>query len=144
MIKINTNRKAYFDYTIIEKLVAGIQLVGSEVKSIRANKINISEAYCYISGNEIFIKNMHISEHVSNHFTHEPLRDRKLLLKKKEILNLNNKVKQKGLTLLPLEVFLSDTGFVKIEIGLGKGKNNFDKRSSIKEKDLKRDEDRNI
>lgn len=146
MIKINANKKAYYEYSILEKVVAGIQLKGSEVKSVKMNNVNISEAYCFIQNNEIFIKNMHISEHKQGgvHNNHEPFRDRKLLLKKKEILSLSEKVKQKGLTIIPLEVILSKTGFIKIEIGLAKGKNLYDKRVSIKEKDLKRDFERNF
>jgi len=146
MIKINANKKAYYEYSILEKVVAGIQLKGSEVKSVKMNNVNISEAYCFIQNNEIFIKNMHISEHKQGgvHNNHEPFRDRKLLLKKKEILSLSEKVKQKGLTIIPLEVILSKTGFIKIEIGLAKGKNLYDKRVSIKEKDLKRDLERNF
>lgn len=140
------NKKAYYEYSILEKVVAGIQLKGSEVKSVKMNNVTISEAYCFFQNNEIFIKNMHISEHKQGgvHNNHEPLRDRKLLLKKKEILSLSEKVKQKGLTIIPLEVTLSKTGFVKIEIGLAKGKNLYDKRISIKEKDLKRDLERNF
>jgi len=140
------NNKAYYEYSILEKVVAGIQLKGSEVKSVKMSNVTISEAYCFIQDNEIFIKNMHISEHKQGgvHNNHEPLRDRKLLLKKKEILSLSEKVKQKGLTIIPLEVILSKTGFVKIEIGLAKGKNLYDKRVSIKEKDLKRDLERNF
>lgn len=140
------NRKAYYEYSILEKVVAGIQLKGSEVKSVKMNNVNISEAYCFIQNNEIFIKNMHISEHKQGgvHNNHEPFRDRKLLLKKKEIFFLSEKVKQKGLTIIPLEVILSKTGFIKIEIGLAKGKNLYDKRVSIKEKDLKRDLERNF
>lgn len=140
------NKKAYYEYSILEKVVAGIQLKGSEVKSVKMNNVNISEAYCFIQNNEIFIKNMHISEHKQGgvHNNHEPFRDRKLLLKKKEILSLSEKVKQKGLTIIPLEVILSKTGFIKIEIGLAKGKNLYDKRVSIKEKDLRRDLERNF
>ena len=135
------NKKAYYEYSILEKVVAGIQLKGSEVKSVKMNNVNISEAYCFIQNNEIFIKNMHISEHKQGgvHNNHEPFRDRKLLLKKKEILSLSEKVKQKGLTIIPLEVILSKTGFIKIEIGLAKGKNLYDKSQSIKLRDLDRE-----
>ena len=142
---ISKNKKVFFEYQILEQHTAGIQLKGSEVKSVKVNNVNMSEAYCVIVGNEVFIKNMHISEHKQGgpHNNHEPLRDRKLLLKKKEILTLHDKVKQKGLTIVPLSIILSDTGFIKIEIGLAKGKKTFDKRISIKEKDLKRDLERN-
>lgn len=142
---ITKNKKAFFEYQILEQFTAGIQLKGSEVKSIKANNVNMSESYCLIADNEIFIKNMHVSEHKQGgqHNNHEPLRDRKLLLKKKEITGLHDKVKQKGLTIIPLSIILSDTGFIKIEIGLAKGKHLYDKRASIKEKDIERDLKRN-
>jgi SsrA-binding protein len=144
--QITNNRKAYFEYQILESYVAGIQLMGSEVKSIKANNVNISEAFCIITNSEIFIRNMHVSEHKQGgkHYQHEPLRERKLLLRKKEINNLSDKVKQKGLTIVPLAIILSDTGFIKFEIGLGKGKKTYDKRESLKEKDLDRDLKRKI
>jgi len=142
---ITKNKRAFFEYQILEQLTAGIQLKGSEVKSIRANNVNMSESYCLIADGDIFIKNMHVSEHKQGgqHNNHEPLRDRKLLLKKKEITGLHDKVKQKGLTIVPLSIILSDTGFIKLEIGLAKGKNHYDKKASIKEKDIERDLKRN-
>ena len=99
---ITKNRRAYFEYTILDKYIAGIQLKGSEVKSIRLNNVNMTEAHCFIQEGEMFIKNMHVSEHKQGgiHNNHTPIRDRKLLLKKKEIFTLNDKVKQKGLTLV--------------------------------------------
>ena len=144
--KICVNKKAYFEYNILEKHIAGIQLQGSEVKSIRAGKVSIVEAYCFISEGELFIKGMHITEHKEGgkHYNHLPLRDKKLLMKKKEILKLDANLSQKGLTIVPLEVIISNTGFVKIEIGLGKGKHLYDKRQSIKDKDIKRDLERNL
>lgn len=146
MKSISKNKRAYFEYEILEKHMAGIQLVGSEVKSIRGSKVSIVEAYCFISNGEIFIKGMHITEHKEGgkHNNHNPTRDRKLLMKKKEIVKLQENISQKGLTIVPLEIILSDTGFVKIEIGLAKGKNLYDKRNSIKEKDLKRESERNL
>ena len=146
MKSITKNKKAYFEYQILEKLTAGIQLQGSEVKSIKASKVSIAEAYCYIKDGEMFIKGMHVTEHKEGgtHNNHQPVRDRKLLLKKKEILGLEEKTAQKGLTIVPLEIILSNTGFVKLEIGLAKGKNLYDKRTSIKEKDLKRELERNL
>jgi SsrA-binding protein len=146
MKHIIKNKKAYYEYTILEKYTAGIKLLGSEVKSIRNGKVSISESYCFISNDEIFIKGMHVSEHkeAGKHFNHDPLRDRKLLLNKSEIIKLKEKSAQKGLTLIPLDVILTDTGFLKIEIGLAKGKNLYDKRQSIKEKDLKREIERNV
>jgi len=145
MKSITKNKRAYFEYSILEKLTAGIQLQGSEVKSIKASKVSIAEAYCFIKDNEIFIKGMHVTEHKQGgtHNNHVPVRDRKLLLKKKEILKLQENISQKGLTIIPLEIILSNTGFVKLEIGLCRGKNLYDKRTSIKEKDLKRELERN-
>jgi len=138
---ITKNRRAYFEYTILDKYIAGIQLKGSEVKSIRLNNVNMTEAHCFIQEGEMFIKNMHVSEQKQGgiHNKHTPIRDRKLLLKKKEIFTLNDKVKQKGLTLVPLAILLSPTGYIKIEIGLAKGKNTYDKKVSIKLRDLDRD-----
>lgn len=143
---ITKNKRAYFEYQILEKLIAGIQLQGSEVKSIKASKVSIAEAYCYIKDGEMFIKGMHVTEHKEGgiHNNHIPVRDRKLLLKKKEILGLAEKMSQKGLTIVPLEIIVTNTGFIKLEVGLAKGKNLYDKRTSIKEKDLKRELERNI
>ncbi len=143
---ITKNKRAFFEYEILEKHIAGIKLVGSEVKSIRLSKVSIIEGYCFISGGEMFIKGMHISEHKEGgkNNNHIPVRDRKLLLKKKEITKLQENVSQKGLTIVPLAIIISDTGFIKLEIGLARGKNLHDKRLSIKDKDLKRDLERNI
>lgn len=137
MKSVVKNKKAYHEYQILDKYIAGIQLQGSEVKSIKAGKVSISEAYCFINDGEIFIKGMHVTEHKEGgiHNNHVPVRDRKLLLKKKEILKLKEKTSQKGLTIVPLEIILSSTGYVKIEVALCKGKNNFDKRESLKTKD---------
>lgn len=135
---ITKNKRAFFEYEILEKHMAGIQLVGSEVKSIRGSKVSIVEAYCFISNGEIFIKGMHITEHKEGgkHNNHNPTRDRKLLMKKKEIIKLQENISQKGLTIVPLEIILSDTGFVKLEIGLAKGKNLYDKRVASRLKTL--------
>jgi len=143
---INKNRKAYFEYEILEKLTAGIQLVGSEVKSIRNGDVSINEAFCLIINGEAFIRNMHVAEFKQSgtHQNHEPRRQRKLLLKRKEIDKLLGQVAQKGLAIKPLAVMLDERGMIKLEIGLGKGKKLRDKRQSIKEKDLKREQERNI
>jgi SsrA-binding protein len=135
------NRKAYFEYTIIEKYVCGVVLVGSEVKSIKSGKSSIEEAYCYISDGEVFIKGMNVSPHKEGgpYYNHEVLRDRKLLLKKKEIIKIDEIIHQKGLTLIPLQIILSDRGFIKIEIAICKGKNLYDKRQNLKIKDLDRE-----
>lgn len=146
MKKICTNKRAYFEYNILEKHIAGIQLQGTEVKSIRNGKVSIVEAYCFITNDELFIKGMHVAEHkeAGRVLNHKPIRDRKLLMKKKEIIKLRESVTQKGLTIIPLEIILSDTGFIKLEISLAKGKHLYDKRISIKEKDLKRESERNL
>lgn len=134
---ITKNKRAYFEYSILEKYIAGIKLQGSEVKSIKASKVSIVEAYCFIENDEAFIKGMHVSEHKEggNHYNHVPVRDRKLLLKKKEIIKLKEKLQQKGLTIIPLEIILTTTGFIKLEIGLCRGKNLVDKREDLKKKD---------
>jgi SsrA-binding protein len=143
MTVLTQNKKAFFEYTILEKYTAGIQLIGTEVKSIKDMKASISEAYCHIIDNEIFIIGMHISEYKQiKHTNHEPLRTRKLLLNRKEINKLSKSIKEKGLTIIPLSINLSDSGYIKIEISLVKGKKSHDKRESIKEKDLKRELDR--
>lgn len=145
MKTITSNKRAFFDYTIIETHIAGIKLQGSEVKSIRDNNVSINEAYCFIQDDEIYVKGMHIPEYKQSGYlaNHKPIRDRKLLMKKKEILKLFENLSQKGLTLIPLKLIFSDFGFIKLEIGLAKGRKNYDKRESIKEKDIKRDIERN-
>lgn len=115
-------------------------LTGTEIKSIRAGKVSFNDAFCYFSKGELFVKNLHIS--VYSHGTnanHDPLRDRKLLLQKKELRKLENKIKERGYTIVPLRMFLSEKGLAKIEIGLGKGKKLHDKRESIKERETQRE-----
>lgn len=138
------NRKAGFEYTFIDKYVAGLVLQGTEIKSIKEGKASLQEAYCHIHNEELFIKGMHIA--VFNEGTynnHEPLRERKLLLAKNEIRKIDSKFKEKGLALVPLRLFVNNRGYAKVEIALAKGKKIYDKRDSIKEKDMKRDMDRN-
>ena len=136
------NRKARHEYNILETIVAGMLLMGSEVKSIRAGKCNISDAYCYINNGEIFLKNCHISKYDSDTFTnHDELRDKKLLLTKKEIRKWNEQLKNPGITIIPLKIFLH-RGLLKMTIGLCKGKHDYDKRESLKEQDSKREIDR--
>jgi len=138
------NKKANFEYIILEKFLAGIKLIGTEVKSIRQSKASISEAYCHIINSEIFIKGMHVSDYGTIKYTnHEPNRDRKLLLNKKEIQKLSKAIKEKGLTIVPLSIQLSEAGYIKILIGLAKGKKAYDKRESIKEKYIKRQLEKN-
>jgi len=137
------NKKAYFEYEISDKFTAGIKLLGTEIKSIRESKASIKEGYCYVDNGEVFIKNMNISEYSNGGFVnHDPTRTRKLLLNKREILKIEKKLKDKGITLIPLLLFLSNKGFAKLEIGIAKGKKLYDKRESLKQKDSKRDLDR--
>ena len=139
------NKRASYEYAFIQKYEAGIMLTGSEVKSVRLGKANISDAYCFLQNDEIFIKNMHISGYdQASHFDHDPLRIRKLLLNKKEIAKLTDKIKDVGLTIIPIKLFFNDRGFAKIDIALAKGKKNYDKREDIKEREVKRNMDRGI
>ena len=133
------NRKAKFEYEILDTYVAGIVLQGSEVKSIRNGRCNISDSFCIVDNNEVILKNCHISKYDSDKFTnHEELRDRKLLLTKKEILKLKEKSQIAGITIIPLKLFLQHN-LIKVEIGLCKGKKLYDKRESIKERDIERE-----
>ncbi len=137
------NKKANHEYFILETYEAGIVLFGTEIKSIRGSKVSIQDAYCEIKNQEMFIQNMHISPYEKgNIFNHKEDRTRKLLLHKKEIIKLFSKVKLEGLTIIPLEVYITK-GLCKIKIGLCKGKKLFDKRNDIKEKDIKRNIDKN-
>ena len=137
------NRKATFEYEILSKFIAGISLLGTEIKSIRNNKANISDAYCIFNNNELYVKNLHISEYPnSGYVNHEPKRDKKLLLNKQELQKLHTKVKEKGNSIVPLRLFINEKNKAKIEIALARGKKIYDKRESIREKDLKRELDR--
>lgn len=133
------NKKARFNYEFIQTLTAGIQLHGTEIKAIREGKINLTDGFCYFKNDELWVKNIHISLYnMGTYNNHEPLRLRKLLLHRRELTKLQNAVKEKGLTIVPYKVFLSDRNFIKIEIALAKGKKLHDKRETIKEKDSKR------
>jgi len=140
------NKKSTYEYEFIEKIVAGIKLVGGEVKSIRDKKVSISESYIYIKDDEIYIKGMHISEYGKSNLydNHDPIRLRKLLLNKREILKWKDSINQKGLTIIPIKVFINDNGLVKIEIVLCRGKKLHDKRNDVKSKDIKREIDREL
>jgi len=142
--KVNIeNRRAKFDYQFIEKLVAGMILTGTEIKSIREGKAALVDSYCYFRNNELFIKNMNISEYSEGtHYNHEPNRERKLLLNKLELNKLQKKMKDQGLTIIPVRLFISDSGYAKLEIALAKGKKEFDKRESIKKRDIERETSR--
>ena len=142
--KVNIkNRKASYEYQFIDTFVAGIMLVGTEIKSIRNNKANISDAHCVFNGNELFVKNLHIAEYSNGgQNNHEPKRERKLLLNKQELKKMLGKVKEKVNSIIPIRLFINEKGKAKLEIALAKGKKVYDKRESIKEKDQKRDLER--
>ena len=141
---ISTNRKAFHDYLIFDKYVAGIVLTGTEIKSIRKGMLNLKDSFAKIEDNEVFLYNMHISPYEQgNRFNHKPDRLRKLLLQKKEIMKILAKIKKEGYTIVPLELFLTH-GFAKIELGLAKGKKIYDKREAIAKKTQDRDIARQI
>ena len=142
--EIATNRKAFHEYFVLERFEAGIALAGTEVKSIRAGQVNLKDSFCTVKDGELFARGMHISpyEH-GNIFNKDPLRVRKLLMHRQEIRRLVGKIKEKGLTLVPLQVYFKGS-LVKVEIALAQGKKNYDKRDSIAKKDQKRDFERNF
>ena len=135
------NRKAGFEYSFIDKYIAGIQLKGTEIKSIREGKAIIADAFCVLNNDELFVRNMNISEYKQGgiHNNHVPNRDRKLLLNKHEINKISNKLKDKGLTIVPLSLFVNEKGIAKLEIAIAKGKKLYDKRQDIKKKDIERE-----
>jgi len=137
---VATNSKARRNYVLLDKFESGIELRGTEVKSLRAGSVNINDAYCIIRHGEIFIENMHIAPYKSgNIFNHDPLRRRKLLLHKREIVRLSSKLDQKGLALVPLKIYFNDKGKAKLEIALAKGKHLYDKRENIAKRDQERE-----
>ncbi len=142
--KINIkNKRASHEYFFIQEYIAGIQLCGTEIKSIRDGKASIVDAYCTFTGNELFVRNMHIAEYtMGSHYNHEPKRDRKLLLKKRELKKLQTKSKDKGFTIVPTLLFINDEGRAKLNIALARGKHAYDKRESLKQKEIKREMDR--
>lgn len=132
------NKRATFEYHILEKYEAGIQLLGTEIKSVRAGKVTLSDAYCSFVSDELYVFNLHIAEYSHGSFyNHQPKRDRKLLLTKRELKKIANRLKDQGITLIPLAMYLNDRGYAKLEIGLAQGKKLYDKRESIKERDAK-------
>lgn len=136
---ISTNRKAFHDFLIFDKFIAGIVLTGTEIKSIRKGVLNLKDSFAKIEDNEMFLYGMHISPYEQgNRYNHKPDRVRKLLLNKREILKIQDKVKKDGVTIVPLELFLTN-GFAKLEIGLAKGKKLYDKREAITKKTQERD-----
>jgi SsrA-binding protein len=137
------NKRAYFEYSILDKYVAGIKLLGTEIKSIREGKANLADAFCTFIDGQLYVRNLHISEYSHGSFyNHEAKRDRVLLLNKKELKKLLTRGEEKGLTIVPLAIFISDRGFAKLEIGLAQGKKTFDKRETMKERDTKIEMDR--
>ncbi|MEZ0006789.1 SsrA-binding protein [Flavobacterium sp. 28YEA47A] len=137
------NKRARFDYEIIEKYTAGIVLTGTEIKSIRLGKANIAESFCEFNNNELFAINMYIEEYAfGNQFNHKARSERKLLLNKRELKTLSRSVQTKGLTIVPLRLFTNEKGLAKLDIALARGKKTYDKRESLKEQDTKRDLDR--
>lgn len=137
------NRQASFEYELLDKYVAGIVLSGTEIKSIREGKVNLQDGYCYLNNSEMFVKGINITPYAQGtHYNHEATRERKLLLKRAEIRKLEGKVEEKGLTLVPVRLFINDRGFAKLEIALARGKKTHDKRNSIRERDAKRELDR--
>lgn len=134
------NKQAFFHYEILDKYVAGMVLKGTEIKSIREGKANLQDGYCYFNNGELFVKGLNINPYEQGtHYNHVAARERKLLLKKSEMVRLETKSDEKGLTIVPLRLFINDRGFAKLEIGLGRGKKTHDKRESIKERDVKRE-----
>ncbi len=140
---LSKNRKAYNDYEIIDKYEAGIELLGSEVKSARRGSFTLKDSYCRIKNGEIFLYNSYIAPYKpATYNNHDPERVRKLLLHKREILKLHSKVKERGLTIIPLKVYLNKKGLIKIEIALAKGKREYEKKQRIKERTIKKEIDR--
>jgi SsrA-binding protein len=137
------NKKAYHDYEIIDKYVAGIQLQGTEIKSIRLGKVSLADSYCLFQDGELYVRGMQIADYAwSSYNKHVPGRDRKLLLQRQELRKLERKTRESGLTIVTLRLFLADTGYAKLEIGLARGKREYDKRETIKRKDTQRQMER--
>lgn len=138
-----SNRRASFDYEFLETYTAGIVLAGTEIKSVRAGKASLQDSFCYFVDGELYVKGMNIAQYFWGSWgQHEPKRDRKLLLQKRELKHLAQAVKTKGLTIIAVKMFIADNGYAKLVIALAKGKKQYDKRQSIKEKDLRREMER--
>ena len=133
------NKKAFHDYLVLQRIEAGVSLVGTEVKSVKSGNINLRDGYCFIRNREVFLRNVHIGKYpFANRMDHEPLRERKLLLHRGEIRKLQTKIREKGFTLIPLQVYLK-SGRIKIEIGLVRGKRQYEKKEDIRKRDMSRD-----
>lgn len=139
------NKRAEYQYFLVDDYTAGLVLTGTEIKSIRDGKANLADAYCVFIGNELFVRQMHISEYrFGSYLNHPAKRDRKLLLTKRELHKLQNKIKERGFTIVPTLLFVDSRGYAKLNISLARGKKFFDKRETIKEKDSKRDLERSL
>jgi SsrA-binding protein len=137
------NKKASHDYEFLEKFIAGIILSGTEIKSLRLGKATLSDSYCFFNNGELFLKGMHIAEYWwGNLNNHDPLRERKLLLTSRELRKIERKIKESGLTIIVIKVFINDRGLAKAEIAISKGKKEYDKRETLKRKDASREMDR--
>ncbi len=135
-----SNKRATFDYELLETFTAGIVLVGTEIKSIRTGKASLQDSYCYFSGKELYVKGMNIAQYFWGSWgQHEPARDRKLLLEKRELRHLAQAVKTKGQTIVAVKLFVAENGYAKLVIALARGKKEYDKRQSIKENDIRRE-----
>lgn len=133
------NRKAEYEYHLLSTFTAGIVLTGTEIKSIRAGKVNLTDSYCSFINGELWAHNIHISEYANGSYNnHEPKRDRKLLLNRKELKKLQSKLNDRGMTIIPTRMWINENGYAKLDIALARGKKMFDKRDSIKEKDQRR------
>lgn len=141
-MKLSDNKRSTFDYKIDKTYTSGIVLVGSEVKMVRNKRYHFKETYCYFSNGELWIKNFYIDEHQRSYIKHDSKRDKKLLLKKKELKSIGEFLKIKSNVVVPMSLFISENGFIKMKIGLGTGKKKFDKRNDLKEKEMKREMDR--
>jgi SsrA-binding protein len=139
-----TNRRASFDYEFLETFTAGLRLVGTEIKSIREGRVSLQDAWCYFEGGELYVRGMNVATYASGSWgQHDPMRDRKLLLNRKELRHLAAEDKKKGLTIIAVKLFISESGYAKLLIALAKGKKEYDKRETIKAKDIAREMDRN-
>jgi SsrA-binding protein len=137
------NKKASFDYEFLEKFIAGVQLTGTEIKSVREGKVSLADAYCLFFNNELYVRGMNVAEYSHGSFyNHDPRRDRKLLLNRKELNKLYRKTQEKGLTIVAIRLFISEKGLAKLEIALARGKRQYDKRETIKQRDSERELDR--
>jgi len=143
-IKIK-NKRVSWEYHLIDKIVAGIVLTGTEIKSIRNGKASLADSYCYFEGHELYVRGMHIAEYTfASYNNHLAKRDRKLLLNARELRKMFTKVKEKSMTIVPITLFINEKGLAKLEIALARGKHHYDKRDSLKEKDSKREMDRHL